>query len=322
MASKRLIPNAENCTLEELKSATAASPRKRGYIRLNAILHLLEGYPSMTVAHFSNVTTRTLYRWVKRFNEQGIDGLVDRPRKGAPRKITAAQSEHYKDLIKHPAKVGETHWTGVKFHGYLTKTLLQEVGYRTVIRWLHENDFRLKVPQPWPDRQDEAKRPEFLEKLQKWLSDQQSELWYLDEFGVEGDPRPKRRWAVKGEKTRLPYSGDHIRMNVAGIICPQTGEFYALEFTHMDAEVFQVFLDHANKDITTVRSKNYLICDNASWHKKKSLQWGNFTPIFLPPYSPDFNPIEKLWLIIKAEWFTDFYAKTQEQLVERLDKAL
>ncbi|MGD9818702.1 MAG: transposase, partial [Desulfomonilaceae bacterium] len=42
---------------------------------------------------------------------------------------------------------------------------------------------------------------------------------------------------------------------------------------------------------------------NASWHKSKSLNWGRFEPIFLPPYSPDLNPIERLWLIMKAQWF-------------------
>ena len=46
------------------------------------------------------------------------------------------------------------------------------------------------------------------------------------------------------------------------------------------------------------------------------------TGTFLPPYSPDLNPIERLWLLIKAEWFTDFIAKTRDQLCERLDQAL
>jgi transposase len=111
-------------------------------------------------------------------------------------------------------------------------------------------------------------------------------------------------------------------MNVTGMICPRQGEFYALEFTHTDSKVFQVFLDHANQDIKLERRRNLLICDNATWHKKKKLDWGSFEPVFLPPYSPDFNPIERLWLVIKAEWFTDFIAKDRSKLIERLDKAL
>jgi len=63
------------------------------------------------------------------------------------------------------------------------------------VRWLHNNNFRLKVPQPWPERQDEAQRQLFLERLKAHLLDETVDIWYLDEMGIEGDPRPRRRWA-------------------------------------------------------------------------------------------------------------------------------
>jgi transposase len=294
----------------------------RSHNRLRAIRALLLGYSHDQVSELHEITRRTLLNWVKRFNDEGVDGLIERPRPGAPKKIDEKETETYIDLINHPEKVGETHWTGVKFHGYLRKRIQLDIGYSTVIRWLHDNKFRLKVPQPWPDKQDEKARQSFLERLRVWLQDEQVRLWYLDEVGIEGDPRPRRRWVKVGEKARVSYKGTHIRMNVIGLICPQTGEFYALEFSHIDSEIFQIFLDHVNQDLDLSGKRNILICDNASWHKKKSLIWGTFEPHFLPPYSPDYNPIEKLWLIMKAEWFSDFFAKTREQLIERLDKAL
>jgi len=70
------------------------------------------------------------------------------------------------------------------------------------------------------------------------------------------------------------------------------------------------------------RHRNLSIRDHASWHKRKSIDWGEFEPVFLPPYSPDFNPIERLWLILKAEGFTDFIVKNRDQLIERLDRVL
>jgi len=36
----------------------------------------------------------------------------------------------------------------------------------------------------------------------------------------------------------------------------------------------------------------------------------------------DLNPIERLWLIMKAQWFSGFYAKTKDQLIDRLTQAL
>ena len=154
------------------------------------------------------------------------------------------------------------------------------------------------------------------------LNDQTVDVWYLDETGVEADPRPRRRWAKKGKKLQIAKNGGHIRMNVTGMVCPRTGLFYALEFSHVDRDVFQVFLDNANIDIQLPRLKNIIICDNATWHKVKSIDWGNFEPLFLPPYSPDLNPIERLWQLMKAEWFSDFIAKSRDQLIERLDNAL
>lgn len=49
-------------------------------------------------------------------------------------------------------------------------------------------------------------------------------------------------------------------MSVTGMVCPRTGEFYALMFSHTDTQVFQVFLDHANQDIALQRKRNILIC--------------------------------------------------------------
>lgn len=44
--------------------------------------------------------------------------------------------------------------------------------------------------------------------------------------------------------------------------------------------------------------------------------------MFLPPYSPDFNPIETIWKVIKDRFFTQWFAKTLPELIERICKAL
>lgn len=323
MATPMLMPNGENASQAELKTAAEAAPTRKAYLRLWCMLVLLQGkLDKATLCDLHDLKMVTLNLWIRRFNESGIDGLIDRKSPGRPQKIPCHLEPELKELVNQPGTVDITHWTGKKFHGYLTDSLDLEVGYRTVIRWLHENDFRLKVPRPWPDRQDEEQRKLFQTKLQQWLKDDNIELWYLDECGVEGDPRPRRRWAQKGDKITVTKNGDHMRMNVTGMICPRTGEFYGLEFSHNDTEIYQAFLDHANQDIKLSRKRNLLIMDNASWHKSKSLNFGNFEPVYLPAYSPDFNPIERLWLLMKAEWFCDFVAKDKQDLIVRLDQAL
>ena len=94
-------------------------------------------------------------------------------------------------------------------------------------------------------------------------------------------------------------------------------------FDGVDTDVFQYSLDHFAQEIPAADSKRrLLIVDNASWHKSQRLNWHHFEVHYLPGYSPDFNPIERLWLRLKADFFSDFIAQSPEQLTQRLSYAL
>lgn len=102
----------------------------------------------------------------------------------------------------------------------------------------------------------------------------------------------------------------------------RSGEFFAIEASHSDAATCQAFLDEADRQISFQRATNILIMDNASWHKRKSTNRHGWQPMYLPPYSPDLNPIERIWLTMKARWFNNHVCKNAEKLVERLDQAI
>ena len=89
-----------------------------------------------------------------------------------------------------------------------------------------------------------------------------------------------------------------------------------------DSDTYQAFLDEADKTVVFERPMNILIMDNASWHRRKSTKWHRWQPKYLPPYSPDLNPIERIWLTMKAKWFNNHVCKNEEKLLERLDQAI
>jgi transposase len=317
-------PNPENATPDQLRVAMEAAPNKRSYIRLNALRSLLLGISRATVCQQFCRTERMLRLWIEMFNRGGIDALITRPRPGRPRKV---KLERVRDLLvpvlENPATAGQVHWTGVKIHGYLKEQLSLELGYRTAVRWLHELNFHLRVPQPWPERQNEEERKKFQEELRALCADPKVELWFGDESGFEGDPRPRRRWVQPGKPRTVPYLGDHLRQNVIGAVAPQSGALFSLIVDGVDTDVFQFFLDEMAKAVPRKEGvRQVFILDNASWHKATRLQWHHFEPKFLPGYSPDFNPIERLWLRVKADWFWDYFARTAEELTERLCTAL
>ena len=302
-----------------------AAPNKRSYVRFAAMRALLMGIERATVGQMFFRSDRMIRLWILSFNSGGIDALRTRSKPGRPRKV---KLERVRDLLlpvlENPAQAGQVHWTGVKLHGYLKEKLSIDLGYRTTLRWLHELDFNLRVPRPWPERQDATQRAEFKEKLLQWSEQtDQFELWFSDESGVEGDPRPRRRWSQPGKPRTVPYLGNHIRQNVIGSVCPQTGALFSLIVDGVDTDVFQFFLDEFAQAVPKREGKRQLlILDNASWHKAAHLNWHHFEPVYLPPYSPDFNPIERLWLRLKADWFWDFIARTDQELTDRLVLAL
>ena len=321
MARRLLQPNAENGSIHALKEAARVGSNETA-LRCTAMQLLITGITRDQVCRALLVTERSLRSWIKAFNERGVDGLIVQKRPGRTAILNGEQASEFARLIAEPEQAERTFWTAKAFHGYLSETYQIECSYETVVRFFHRQGFALKVPQPWPDRQDETQREAFRQHLQVLSQDTEVELWFADESGFEGDPRPRRRWDKKGQKTRSTKNGDHLRLNVMGMVCPRTGEFFAIEASHSDSETFQAFLNEAHKSVTFQRPRNILILDNASWHKRKTLNWQGWEAMYLPPYSPDLNPIERIWLVMKATWFNNHVCRNMDQLIDRLDQAI
>jgi len=205
-------------------------------------------------------------------------------------------------------------------HGYLRKNEAINLGYSSLTRAMRKKGFVLKKPRPWPVGQDEEKRKQFVEELDNLLQDKNLEVWFGDESGFLADPRPRRIWAKKGTVPTTPVTGLHVRESVVGAVYPKCGELSALVVRSVDSTVFQVYIDmfaEQTKDRNIV-----LVLDNASWHRSKSLNWHHIKPLYLPPYSPDLNPIERLWRVAKDRYFTQWYTKDRETLIERICEAM
>jgi transposase len=321
VAQRYLTPNPENASLADLQAVRKAGNRETDR-RCFVIIMLLVGSSREQVMKAVDLSESAVKKIIKAFNAYGADGLVAKRRAGRTPLITATQKEEILEEFEEPGRAQRTFWTASAFHGHITEKYSLECSYNTVLRLLHEKGYVLKVPKSWPDRQDEKLREEFTDRLRSLTKDPDVEFWYGDETGVEGEPKPRRGWAIKGSRPRVVHNGDHIRLNILGTVCPRTGEFFAIEASHCDTEVFQAFLDEAAQSIVPTRKRNILILDNASWHKRKSLNWRLFEPFYLPPYSPDFNPIERIWLIMKAEHFANIHCKNKAALIERADHAL
>jgi transposase len=113
-------------------------------------------------------------------------------------------------------------------------------------------------------------------------------------------PIQRRRMTVSGVKPMGPVQSQFENFYVYGTVEPTTGESFFLELPYLNTANFQIFLnefaDHYQDTL------NIVLMDNGSCHKAKSLMIpSNVVCLFLPPYSPELNPLERLWQDMKAQ---------------------
>jgi transposase len=97
-----------------------------------------------------------------------------------------------------------------------------------------------------------------------------------------------------------------------GAVEPTTGASFFLELPHLTTEMFQVWVDGFAAAFP--ESFNIVVLDNGAFHKAKTLCWpANTVPVFLPPYCPELNPIERLWRDLKDK-LADLLATTLDEL--------
>jgi transposase len=103
---------------------------------------------------------------------------------------------------------------------------------------------------------------------------------------------------AKGVKPVAPFLHRFDNLYLFGAFSPITGCRYLLEMPHCNTTTFQHFLDYVA--IQNPQEFKILILDNGTFHHAKSLNIpNNIALIFLPPYSPELNPAEKMWRYFK-----------------------
>lgn len=124
-------------------------------------------------------------------------------------------------------------------------------------------------------------------------------------------PVSSRRITGRGVKPIANIDHTFESLYLYGAVEPITGESFFLEMPWLDSVCFQLFIDKLAE--TFPKTLNILVLDNGSFHQAKSLQLpDNIALLFLPPYSPELNPIERLWQDIKAKLFQSALESIEE----------
>ena len=162
--------------------------------------------------------------------------------------------------------------------------------------------FAYKKPIELATQADEAKQRDFIEMYErKMKSLLPSEIiMFLDAVHPEYQSRAAHGWFQKGQKVAIKTTSGRKRLNLHAAFNLENGDLSIIKADTINAVSFLKLLKKVEEDNPKV-AKIYLIVDNASYHRAKKLkQWLNSPErllklIFLAPYAPYLNAIERLW---------------------------
>ncbi|MFH1327675.1 MAG: IS630 family transposase, partial [Candidatus Bathyarchaeota archaeon] len=135
-------------------------------------------------------------------------------------------------------------------------------------------------------------------------------------------PVTRRRITAYGTKPIQLVQFQFESYYIYGAVEPLTGENFFLEMPFLNSGCFQVFLNEFSHFYKN--EFNILLLDNSSTHKASSLFIpDNIALLFLPPYSPELNPIERLWQYIKSKISLSLFESLEvlkQNVAEKLSK--
>lgn len=140
---------------------------------------------------------------------------------------------------------------------------------------------------------------------------------FQDEAGFGRINKPRYCWCQKGIRPNVPCH--HIReyRYAYGAVEPVTGESFFLVMPYSNTDCMNVFL----RELSKAYDNDYIlvVCDGAAWHKSRTLLLPeNIELFYLPPATPEMNPIEQIWKEIRKRGFKNEIFPTLEKVVDRL----
>jgi len=272
--------------------------------RCRIVLLLAAGESPGAVSEKVGCVRSTVYSTLYRFEDEGIEGLLDKRSVRGPRKATAPVRAQLLEYVgRTPRDYGwqRTTWTLELLATQLEEDLgvrLSESHLGTVLRQEHCRRARprpaLRIPV-----HGRRKVLDSIEELVEAAS-AKDEVFYLDEADIDLNPRIGYTYAKRGHQPLVLTPGQNVKYYIAGALNVRTGRVL---YSHGPRKNSTLFIDALRILSRSYRGAKriHVVLDNYVIHKSRqtldalATLGGRVQLHFLPPYSPEHNPIERLW---------------------------
>jgi len=266
--------------------------------RIKAVLAYDDGYIYSEIAIILLLDDETIRRHVKDYFRKN----KLKPENGGSGSYLSAAEK--KKLIKH---LKEKTYLYVKdICVYVKKAYGISYSINGMTKWLYANDFRYKKPHAVPAKADKKEQQKFIKAYErlKQKAGKKEPIYFVDSVHPEHQTRLAYGWIMKGERKAIPMTGRQYRVNIMGGICLNTHKVVYETAETINEYSIQSFLFRLRQKHPG-RYKVHIIWDNAGYHCSKLVQsFAKELGIeihYLPPYSPNLNPIERLWKIMHEQ---------------------
>jgi transposase len=312
-----LDPDAREALERVYKSALCAKDKQKAQVLLLATDGL---YSYQRLGEIVQRSRATVINWFKAYFAGGLDELLgDAARSGRPSVMKSAEIEGA--LAKG---LEEGSWA---VSGQVREWLREQYGIErsgsTVRYWLGKLGGAHKVPRPVHAKKDEALAEDFKAHLYEKLAalgvptGARVRVWAADEARYGLHDRLRRCWSLRGRRTVKRMQMDYEWGYAFGAIDVIGGESEFLLMPSVNLGFSLTFL----RQIAAREpdAHHVVIWDNAGFHQRpddESLP-ANVWLLPLPAYSPELNPIERLWEIVR-----DRVANTVHGTIAAMDDAV
>ena len=331
MPAKTMVSHTDH-TPKELRQLALKHKFRDCRHRLRAIALVIENEMSRAaIADDAGVDAQTLCDWVKRYNARGLDGLRDDARPGRPPLLDRQRTETVASWLEDgpdPDAGEPSRWTAAD----VRERILTSFGVRYTVegvrRLIHRLGFRHVSPRPVhpkakPQAQEEFRR-NFAQLVREAVPDDVSMdnvlVHFQDEARVGQKGILSRVWARKGTRPRILKDHRYGYVYLFSAACPGTGTAVG----HVCARANTAEMNRHLRDIgeaVPAGRHALVVLDGAGWHRSKELEVpDNVSLLRLPPYSPELNPVETLFSVLKHRHFANRVFDSAEHVRETVEQ--
>jgi transposase len=301
-------------------------------LRTRAVEALRRGLSVAEVAMAYQVDRTTIFRWQVRHDQEGNEGLLRRPGSGRPRKLDDLDLDDWRRLVlRHASDYGyETDlWTVRRLQSVIWKVHRVEVSSDTVWRRLRDAGLTYQKPERAYYEVDENTRQEWVRievpKIRRVVRKHRAILYFQDESNVSLTAFLGKTWAPRGQTPRVQVTGKRGGVAAMSAISRVGHLLFQLYEKRIASDEVIAFLGHMLAHHP--RRDLVVVMDQAPPHtSRKTTDYISQQPrlhvYYLPKYSPDWNPDEKVWNHLKHQELKAHQAKTKAELKQLTKRKL